>query len=92
MKPQGSQGYGVDNRYRGMKPAQDNKTGQQFLNQYVQQKRLADKDPIGDQRQQQGRVIMPAMGGTVAVSDMPSNITNTDAQASYRNPFRARHF
>jgi hypothetical protein len=90
MKPQGSQGYGVDNRYRGMKPAQDNKAGQHFLNQYVQQKRLADKNPIGDQRQQQGRVVMPAMGGTVAVGKMPSNMTNTDMQVSYRNPFRVQ--
>lgn len=90
MKPQGSQDYGVDNRYRGMKPAQDNNAGQHFLNQYIQQKRVLDKAPVGDRPQKEGRFVMPAMGGTIPVSSLPqSNISNTDAQYSFRNAFRA---
>jgi len=91
MRPQGSQDYGVDNRYRGMKPAQDNTTGQHFLNQYIQQKRVADEDPVGDRPQQEGRFVMGGMGGTIPVSSLPlGGISNTDAKYGFRNTFRAR--
>jgi hypothetical protein len=90
MRPPGSQEYDVDNRYRGLKPAQDDKAGQRFLNQYIRSKQLADRNPVGDRPQHEGRIIMPAMGGTIAIAQLPGNIGNTDAQVSYRNPFRAQ--
>ena len=36
MKPQLSQDYNVDNRYRGMEQAQDNTRAKQFLDQYIE--------------------------------------------------------
>jgi hypothetical protein len=91
MSLQGSQDYGVDNRYRGMKPAQDDNAGKHFLNQYVERKRLADKDQVGDRPQQEGRFVMGGMGGTIPISSLPlSGISNTDAKYGFRNTFRAR--
>jgi len=39
MKPQLSQDYNVDSRYRGMGQAQDNSAGLNFVNQYIERRR-----------------------------------------------------
>jgi len=44
MKPQLSQDYNVDSRYRGMGQAQDNSAGLNFVNQYIERRR-ADSEP-----------------------------------------------
>ncbi len=44
MKPQLSQDYNVDSRYRGMSQAQDNTRGKQFVEQYIDRRR-AEAEP-----------------------------------------------
>ncbi len=81
-----SQDYDVDNRrketYLKMKGdqkygrASDNEAGKRFLGQYLEAKQRNDAYPIGNERQRDDRVIYPAAN-------------QTNAEISYKNPFRA---
>ena len=88
MRPQTSTTYNVDNRYRGVEQAVDNKAGAKFLQKYIERKRKSDINRIGNTKEQQGRFVLGGMGGTVSVAQMPTQITNTDAKVSFKNTFR----
>jgi len=88
MGPQTSTTYDVDNRYRGVERAIDNKAGAKFLQKYIERKRESDINRVGNTREQQGRFVFGGMGGTVSTNQMPTQITNTDSGISFRNPFR----
>ena len=88
MIPQTSTTYNVDNRYRGVEQAVDNKAGAKFLQKYIERKRKSDINRIGNTKEQQGRFVLGGMGGTVSVAQMPTQITNTDAKVSFKNTFR----
>jgi hypothetical protein len=88
MRPQTSTDYDVDNRYRGVENAVDNKSGAKFLQKYLERKRTSDIDRVGNKKEQEGRFVLGGMGGTVSVAQMPNQITNTDAKYSFKNTFR----
>lgn len=88
MRPQTSTTYGVDNRYRGIERAVDDKSGAKFLQKYIERKRESDVNRVGNTREQQGKFVLGGMGGTVSVAQMPTQITNTDGKVSFRNTFR----
>lgn len=88
MRPQTSTTYDVDNRYRGVERAIDDRAGAKFLQKYIERKRESDVNRVGNTREQQGRFVFGGMGGTVSTAQMPTQITNTDSRISFRNPFR----
>jgi hypothetical protein len=55
MKPQLSQDYNVDNRYRGMEQAQDNTRAKQFLDQYIERRRAEAEPNMKYERAQEDR-------------------------------------
>ena len=85
-----SQDYDVDNRYSQSRingtPARDNTSGENFLKNYLEQDRVAKKNPIAPDNRDENKFIIPALGGLVPPS---GNISNTDAKGSYRNQFKA---
>ena len=85
-----SQDYDVDNRYSQSRingtPARDNTSGENFLKNYLEQDRVAKKNPIAPDNRDENKFIIPALGGLVPPS---GNIGNTDAKGSYRNQFKA---
>ena len=89
-----SQNYGVDNRYRGLKDAQDNEAGKKFLAQYMERDRKSDSADITSQRKEDDRFVLAGEGGTVAVGSLPyeprgsASIGNTDRRIGFRNLFR----
>lgn len=89
MRTQTSTTYSVDNRYQEAQGFSDNFTGAKFLNQYLQRKRLSDIDRQGNKKELEGKFVLAGMGGTVPVSQLPGNLTNTDAKYAFRNTFRA---
>ena len=87
-----SQVYDVDNRYREAKGVADNVAGKQFLQDFIAQDKRLGSDFIGDSRESDDRFILPAQGGTIPISSIGltgSQISNTDARTTFRNPFRA---
>lgn len=57
MKPQLSQDYNVDNRYRGMAQAQDNTRGEQFLEQYLERRRAEAEPNMSSERAMEDRFL-----------------------------------
>ena len=55
MKPQLSQDYNVDNRYRGMEQAQDNTRAKQFLDEYIERRRAEAEPNMKYERAQEDR-------------------------------------
>jgi hypothetical protein len=86
-----SQVYDVDNRYREAKGVADNVAGKQFLQDFIAQDKRLGSDFIGDSRESDDRFILPAQGGTIPISSLGlgSQLSNTDAKATFKNSFRA---
>ena len=57
MKPQLSQDYNVDSRYRGMEDAQDNNRGRQFVEQYIARRRAQAEPNMESERRQEDRFV-----------------------------------
>ena len=86
-----SQVYDVDNRYREAKGVADNVAGKQFLQDFIAQDKRLGSDFIGDSRESDDRLILPAQGGTIPIYSLGlgSQISNTDAKTTFKNSFRA---
>ena len=86
-----SQLYDVDNRYREAKGVADNVQGKRFLKDFIAQDKRLGADFIGDSRESDDRFILPAQGGTIPISSLGlgSQLSNTDAKATFKNSFRA---
>ena len=57
MKPQLSQNYNVDNRYRGLEAAQDNVRGRQFVDNYIARKRSSQRPNLKGEEAGEGRFV-----------------------------------
>jgi len=57
MKPQLSQDYNVDNRYRGLEDAQDDNRGRQFVEQYIERRRAQAEPNMSSERRQEDRFV-----------------------------------
>jgi len=55
MKPQLSQDYNVDSRYRGMGAAQDNSAGLNFVSQYIERRRAEAEPNVQSERREEDR-------------------------------------
>lgn len=89
MKTQTSTSYEVDNRYRGLEEAVDNRSGAKFLQSYLERKRISGVNPQGQKKDIENKFILGGMGGTVPVSSVSGNLGNTDAKYVFKNLFRA---
>lgn len=89
MKTQTSTSYKVDNRYRGLEEAVDDRSGARFLQSYLERKRISDTNPQGQKKEMENKFILGGMGGTVPVSSINGNLGNTDARYAFKNLFRA---
>lgn len=89
-----SQSYKVDNRYSVAQGVNDNTSGLNFLNRYIQTRSNSSKLPITAERAEDDRFVFPALGGTVPIGALPyeprgsANLSNTDRGATFRNTFR----
>lgn len=73
MNPQLSQDYDVDSRYHGMKRAQDNDAGKQFVSSFLKRREL-EKPSEESELRQEDRFFVTGPGNT---------------QYTFRNAFRA---
>lgn len=64
MSIQTSQDYSVDSRYHGGKGAVDNKSGKQFLNRYLGQRKQEQKPGVTEQRKEDDRFVVSGPGDT----------------------------
>ena len=87
-----SQDYDVDNRYSQSQingtPARDNTSGENFLKNYLEQDRVAKKNPIAPDNRDENKFILPGQGGLIPIPDGGS-VSNTDSRMTFRNSFRA---
>ena len=87
-----SQDYDVDNRYSQSRingtPARDNTLGENFLKNYLEQDRVAKKNPIAPDNRDENKFILPGQGGLIPIPDGGS-VSNTDSRMTFRNSFRA---
>lgn len=74
MKPQLSQDYNVDARYKGGKGSVDNAAGKAFVNNYLKRREQSQQPQITEDRQQDNRIVMSGPG---------------DSTYSFKNGFRA---
>lgn len=90
-----SQSYTVDNRYQQAKEVSDNNSGINFLRQYIQARKGAERFPTTLERRGDDRFVFAGQGGTVPVGALPyeprgaASLGNTDGRVGYRNSFRA---
>lgn len=75
MKPQLSQDYNVDSRYRGLQNARDNDAGKAFVNSYIQRRQEEGAVNNSAEKQTEDRFIVVGPGS---------------ANYSFRNAFRAK--
>lgn len=60
MNPQLSQDYNVDSRYRGLKRAQDNTAGKNFVMSFI--KRMAEKPEVSSELRREDRFFVSGPG------------------------------
>lgn len=95
MALQKSQSYTVDNRYQQAKEVSDDTSGVNFLRQYIQARKGAERFPVTFERLGDDRFVFAGQGGTIPVGALPyspmgsASIGNTDGRIGYRNSFRA---
>jgi len=87
-----SQDYDVDNRYSQSQingtPARDNTSGENFLRSYLEQDKVAKKNPIAPDNRDENKFILPGQGGLIPIPH-GGNVSNTDSRMTFRNAFRA---
>ena len=73
----------------GRQCATDNAEGKHFLNRYIDQHKAGEKTNLTQERKQDNRFTLSAMGGTIPIGSLGlgQEIRNTDTVYSFKNAF-----
>lgn len=64
MRPELSQDYTVDSRYKGGKRAVDNSAGKAFVMSFLERRRASQEPNLSEERQVENRFIVQGPGDT----------------------------